>query len=171
MADLLVEIGDKEFEADFLKNDISSITINGKPYKFEVLKRISENILSLSVNNKVYQIEYDLSQNGKSKIYLDGLSFDVGFTDDTRKLLKKFIQQAKAAAGAGAQVKAPMPGMVVKILVEEGQEVEAGQSIVIIEAMKMENALKAPVTGKVTKIACEENKAVEKDALLLEIGS
>jgi len=62
-----------------------------------------------------------------------------------------------------------MPGMVVKILVEPGVEVHKGDSLMIVEAMKMENALKSPIRGKVKSIKVNEGEAVEKDALLMEI--
>jgi biotin carboxyl carrier protein len=61
----------------------------------------------------------------------------------------------------------PMPGKVVKLLVGEGQEVGAGQGVIVVEAMKMENELKSAVAGKVKEIFVEEGQVVESGAKLL----
>ena len=72
----------------------------------------------------------------------------------------------KGSAGK-AMLTSPMPGKVVKLLVNEGQEVEAGQGVIVVEAMKMENELKAAVAGKVKEIFVEEGQVVESGAKLL----
>jgi biotin carboxyl carrier protein len=74
----------------------------------------------------------------------------------------------KAAAGP-ALVKAPMPGKVVRVLVEVDDTVAAGQGLVVMEAMKMENELRAPRTGKVLELMAREGQAVETGALLLTL--
>ena len=68
-------------------------------------------------------------------------------------------------------VVAPMPGMVLRVEVEEGDRVEEGQGIVIVEAMKMENELRALSAGYVTRIHVREGEAVEKDQILVELGA
>lgn len=75
----------------------------------------------------------------------------------------------KAAAGGGT-LKAPMPGLVVRVLVEEGASVVAGQPLVVVEAMKMENQLKATGPGVVTKIHVTPGARVEKGAPLLLVS-
>ena len=72
----------------------------------------------------------------------------------------------KGAAGK-AMVTSPMPGKVVKLLVKEGQEVAAGEGVIVVEAMKMENELKSAVTGKVKEIFVKEGEVVESGAKLL----
>ena len=66
-------------------------------------------------------------------------------------------------------VKAPMPGMVLKILVTPGQQVNKGDALIILEAMKMENLLKAAAAGTVKAIKATEKTAVEKGAILIEM--
>ncbi|MBN2731197.1 MAG: acetyl-CoA carboxylase biotin carboxyl carrier protein subunit, partial [Balneolaceae bacterium] len=76
----------------------------------------------------------------------------------------------KTAADIGeGQLKAPMPGKILEIMVEEGDEVELGDPVAILEAMKMENELKAPVSGVITSITAATNDSLEKNALILEI--
>lgn len=74
-----------------------------------------------------------------------------------------------AAAGEGAIV-SPMPGTVVKLLVNEGDEVKAGQPLLILEAMKMENEITSDRDGKITKVAVAGGQAVAKDEVLVVIG-
>ncbi len=78
---------------------------------------------------------------------------------------------AGAARGAerGGVVKAPMPGLVVRVLVAEGDRVRPGQGLVVLEAMKMENELKAPAEGVVSRIAASQGQAVDKGAVLITI--
>ena len=71
--------------------------------------------------------------------------------------------------GPGA-LRAPRPGMVIKIEVEEGQEISAGQGLVIVEAIKMENELRSPGEARVGRILVEEGTAVEKDQVLMEFS-
>ena len=67
-------------------------------------------------------------------------------------------------------VKAPMPGMVLNILVKEGDEVKKGDALIILEAMKMENILKSPSDGHIKKIAINKGVAVEKNQILIQFS-
>jgi biotin carboxyl carrier protein len=75
--------------------------------------------------------------------------------------------EARRAPAGPLRVAAPMPGRVVKVLVEPGQEVHAGQGLVVMEAMKMENELRAPRPGRVAEVRARERQAVEAGALLV----
>ena len=68
------------------------------------------------------------------------------------------------------EIHAPMPGLVLEINVSEGQEVEKGDPLLILEAMKMENVIKAPGNGIIKKIHVEKGNPVEKNELLVELG-
>lgn len=170
MDDLIITINNNEYTAKFCKNDDSIIYLNDNSYKIELLKQLSSNIFSFSVNNRIIQVELELRDDGPSFINADGFPFEIEITNETKKLLKKFLAQTDGADSKNyALVKAPMPGMVIKILVNEGDSVNKGDKIIIIEAMKMENAITSPINGVVTSIKVSEAKAVEKDALLMEI--
>lgn len=170
MEDLILTINNKEFKAKFDKNDEAAVSINERPFSIELMKEYDNNIFSFAVDQKLVQVEFELSDSDNLIINYEGLSYEVDISNETKKLLEKFLIQSGAAAGGGAgTIKSPMPGMVVKILYMEGMPVSKGDNIIIIEAMKMENAIKAPVTGTVKKIHVSEGNAVEKDALLIEI--
>ena len=76
---------------------------------------------------------------------------------------------APAAAGA-ANVTAPMPGTVLDVKVSVGQAVQAGETVVVLEAMKMENEIPAPVAGTVTGILVQKGATVDTDAVLVILG-
>jgi biotin carboxyl carrier protein len=104
-----------------------------------------------------------------AQVDVDGSAPDVTVTlANVSVPLKLQSARAKVAGRAApppksgpAQVQSPMPGKVVKLLVAPGDEVKAGQGVVVVEAMKMENELKAPRDGKVKAIAVKEGQAVE----------
>ena len=76
----------------------------------------------------------------------------------------------KAAAGAGEKVAAPMPGTIVSVNVSNGQSVKAGDVLVVLEAMKMENEIKAPSDGTITSVVVAKGESVDTGATLVTIG-
>ena len=77
---------------------------------------------------------------------------------------------AKSGPGAGTPVKAPLPGVVTKILVAEGQAVKKGETVLVLEAMKMENSIVCPCDGTVTSIAVKEQDSVTEGQVLMTIA-
>lgn len=102
------------------------------------------------------------------ELHLNGERYDVEVVDERTRAILAMTGQGAIAKGP-RPVRAPMPGLVVRVNVTPGDQVEAGQSIVIIEAMKMENDLKAHRAGVVATIAVESGQAVEIGDLLLTI--
>lgn len=104
---------------------------------------------------------------GQYTLWIDGWRFDAEALDERTRAI-----QALSAASAGpkgpAPVVAPMPGLIVRVQVAVGDTVQAGQGIVVMEAMKMENELRAPATGVVRAIHAVPGKAVEKGTTLVE---
>ena len=80
------------------------------------------------------------------------------------------LMPAKKAADTGKQVLCPMPGLVVSIAVKEGQEVKAGETVAVVEAMKMENVLRAEIDGTVKKISAKPGDSLAVDAVILEFA-
>ncbi len=78
-------------------------------------------------------------------------------------------QAARGAAAGSAQVKSPMPGKVIEVLVVVGQEITAGQGVVVVEAMKMQNQLKSPRDGRVQSIHAKQHELVNAGAVLVTI--
>ncbi len=169
MEKITIQINENEYEATLL-NDAKEIIINGKPKKVELLHKIVENVWSVSIDNIVSIVEFDYEPNGDAKVYIDGFQFDVKIYDPLHLQLKKFLKTKDSEDHSGiTKIKAPMPGLIVKVLCKEGDNVRKGDNIVIIEAMKMENAMKSPVSGTISKIFVKEAEPVEKDFVLIEI--
>jgi len=104
---------------------------------------------------------------GRYRVTLAGALHEVEVSDPLTHLARK----AHGAAAAGARtVTAYMPGRVVAILAAEGEEVQAGQGVVVLEAMKMENEIAPDHPGKLTKIHVEEGQAVETGDPLFDLG-
>jgi len=78
------------------------------------------------------------------------------------------IQKASAKKNQDLTIKSSMPGLVIDVLVEEGQEIKEGDPVMIIEAMKMENVIKSKFDGRISKLHCEKGDAIDKNQLLLE---
>jgi pyruvate carboxylase subunit B len=91
--------------------------------------------------------------------------------DDERTIRLGKLTGAGDRGGAGGKVKAPMPGLVLRVEVEEGDTVAAGAGLVVLEAMKMENEIKAPVAGTVTAVHVDGGQAVEKGMVMVEVSA
>ncbi len=88
--------------------------------------------------------------------------------EDRFDLLLHQLGMDNLGSAAASELKAPMPGMVLKIEVEAGQEVKEGEALVVLEAMKMENVLKSPADVVIKSVAVKEGIAVEKNEILIE---
>lgn len=88
---------------------------------------------------------------------------------DERTSFLRALATREGAGGAGARLTAPMPGLVVRVAAEPGQEVAAGAGLVVLEAMKMENELKSPGAGRVKAVLVSPGQAVDKGQLLIEL--
>ncbi len=99
---------------------------------------------------------------------LNGKSHSVKIQDEYDLLVKKMGLSANVVHKISA-IKAPMPGLVLSILVEPGQEVVHGEPMLILEAMKMENIIKSPGEGKVKRVVVSKGKPVDKGAVLIEM--
>jgi biotin carboxyl carrier protein len=100
-------------------------------------------------------------------LHLNGDRYEVAVVDERTRAIQAMTGQVAVAKGP-RPVLAPMPGLVVRLAVAPGDRVTAGQSVVIIEAMKMENDLKAESDAVVARVAAIPGQAVEKGAVLVE---
>ena len=116
----------------------------------------------------VHGVVGERAARGRWKVSLHGRSHDVEVVDERTMAIRELAGSGASAAGP-TPVVAPMPGLVVKVEVEEGDLVRAGQGIVIVEAMKMENELRASGPGRVSRVRVAKGDAVAKDQVLVEL--
>jgi pyruvate carboxylase subunit B len=105
---------------------------------------------------------------GSWELLVDGRPFEVEALDERARRLRDMTNSMAGASGPKPVV-APMPGLVVKVDVAVGDEVDAGQGVVIVEAMKMENELAAEAPGRVIAVPAVAGQAVEKGQVLVEL--
>lgn len=159
MADFIITIEDSEFEMD--RQDIASLN---------AYTRNDKNLHVLH-DQKSYQVallEEDF-QNKKVTLLVNGNPYKVSIADEYDQLIKQMGLLEKSNQKQ-KDIKAPMPGLIVDILVQEGQAFAKGDSLIILSAMKMENVIAAEGDGVVKRIAVEKNDAVDKGQLLIEIA-
>ncbi len=115
-----------------------------------------------------YKVECEQAPDaeGRAVFRINGVRRSVRILDERAKLLEKMGMSMKPGSASG-NVMAPMPGKVLQVLVKEGDGVEEGQPLVVLEAMKMENVIKAAANGTVSVVEAAQGQAVEKGALLV----
>jgi biotin carboxyl carrier protein len=148
------------------END-EQIEINGEAVTPDVFK-VDERRMHLLLNNKSYNVEI-MGYNEEEKTYsilVNGQRNTVAIKDRFDILLEK-MGMADLAANKVNDIKAPMPGLVLKVLVEVGTEFKKGDAVLILEAMKMENVLKAPADGVVHSIEIKAGDKVEKNQVMI----
>lgn len=122
----------------------------------------------LRMGTKLYKIDNVEYAKQTVRFTVDGHWHEVDVRNEQDLLLDRLGFKRPGEVGEG-KLSAPMPGKILEVLVSEGDEVELGDPVAILEAMKMENELKAPIKGVISSIAVEQGDSLEKDALILEI--
>ncbi|HEX7595989.1 MAG TPA: biotin/lipoyl-containing protein [Gemmatimonadaceae bacterium] len=123
----------------------------------------------VKLGTHVYRVVAEKRQGrGKYTLWVDGYRFEVEALDERTRAIRD-LSAANAAPTGPAPIIAPMPGLIVRVNVSVGDRVEAGQGIVVMESMKMENELRATAAATVWSINVTPGTAVEKGALLVEL--
>ena len=145
-----------------------TVMLNGHAVNADVVK-LDKNKFHVIINHSSYNIELlAKDENAKSQIILvNGQKQSVEIKDKYDDLLKQ-LGMDKLMGNKANLLKAPMPGLVLKVLVTEGQVVKKGDGLLILEAMKMENIIKASSDGIVKKIHIEEKNIVDKNQKMIE---
>lgn len=159
----------KENLAHEVELDKHQIKIDGNPTDIDLVKLL-DNKFHILQNHKSYNLEV-LDADYKLKrfsIKVNNNIYDLNLQNELDALLEKMGMSA-ADGEKMDNVKAPMPGLVLDILVEKGQTIQKGDNLLVLEAMKMENIIKASGSGVVKEIKVNKKDAVEKNQLLIEM--
>lgn len=149
----------------------------------KVKSRIADSILTAEIGQDRIELEILPLKNGEAILRRNGKSYSVIVKRDKSKYWVSLngriytFEDARSEEdfGLGSQaensIAAPMPGKVIKVIVNEGEEVEEGQVVIIVEAMKMEHSLRAPANGRIAKVLCKEGDQVDANVPLVEFES
>lgn len=149
-------------------NDDSTVKVNDQEYQLDFRQLGNGGLVSMLLNNRSYEGAVDQGDEGWS-VLLRGEVYVASVQDERAYRLAKARGELAADTGE-VQIKAPMPGVVVKVPVSVGDTVAQGQTVVILESMKMENELKATRDAVVLEIKVEVGAAVDKNQSLVVIG-
>jgi biotin carboxyl carrier protein len=160
-----ITIGEKTYRVELFRAGTGwRCKLEGKELPVDVISP-QPGLLSILVDGKSYEVRQE-SSAGESIIVVG----HERFTAIVRDPRSYGSRRSRDGGGQGVKkISAPMPGKVVRVLAPAGTEVETGQAVLVIEAMKMQNELKAPKRGKVTRLNVGEGAAVEAGQILAEV--
>lgn len=161
----VASIGEREFLVEII--DENHVLVDGKPYQvdFEPIK--DQPIYSLLVDGHSYEgFVYPAEKAWQVLLY--GRSYPVLVEQEMERRLR-MASGSRVSEKAEIHIKAPMPGLVVAVPIKEGQEVERGQVLILLESMKMQNELRAPRSGAISRLLTQAGERVEQNQTLLSI--
>jgi biotin carboxyl carrier protein len=142
--------------------------LNGNPVEWDLIE-VHENTFHIIQNHKGYNATL-VSFNAEEKkmvLNVNGNDYEISIKDKNDLLLQQLGINLKSSSTIQS-IKAPMPGLIINISVNVGDEVKKGDLLLILEAMKMENAIKSPRDGKIKKVSVQLKQPVEKNQVMLE---
>lgn len=162
-----VQLGEREVVVDL---EPDGVRVDGAlvPAHLEPLPGTPLRQLRIGERSLVFAVES--GERGGWALSWRGERWDAAVVDERTRHIRSLTGEGRQRAGAG-EVKAPMPGLVLRVHVAPGQRVAAGEGLVVLEAMKMENQIKAPAAGVVEAVRVGAGTAVEKGQVLLVLGS
>jgi biotin carboxyl carrier protein len=165
MTEFVVTFGDKKRIVVLSEN--SEVTLGDNKYHYEVVE-LSKDDFVLRIDNRVYEISAKRKDSDQYSVFINGKVIDVVVRTGLQERASSLIEQS-ADFKQKMEVKAPMPGMILKVKKNVGESVQKGESIIILEAMKMENDIKSPFSGSMKEVKVTENTPVEKGTILFTI--
>jgi len=162
----LVKVGDADVEVS-LDADVASV--DGITTVAHVTELEGTPVRMVTIGDEVHRVVARRGPTrGRYTLWLDGFRYEVEALDERTRAIRE-LSGATAGPSGPAPLVAPMPGMIVRVAVQVGDQVQAGQGLVVMEAMKMENELRATSAGTVKAVLAQAGTAVEKGAVLLEL--
>ena len=161
-----VTVGEQKHRVELVRDGKSwRCRLDGREFPLDVIST-QNGVLSLLVEGRSYEVKQESTAQETNVVV--GHSRFRASVRDPRSL--RGARRAESETQGTKRIVAPMPGKVVRILAPVGAEIEAGQGVLVIEAMKMQNELKSPKKGTVKKISVSEGAPVEAGQPLAEVG-
>ena len=122
----------------------------------------------VTVNGVEYEVEIQFD-DGKWEVTIDGKLYEVEIDQGSRRGRWKKRDSNRGGGASSGLISSAIPGKIVSVLVSEGDKVDSGSVVIVLEAMKMQNEIKAGIDGKVEKIMCKPGERIEANVPLMEI--
>ena len=155
----IATINDKQYEVEVVSQ--RQVRVNGKTYDVDFQLVSGQPIFSLLVNGGSYQAHVFPGDEDTLQVLMRGTLYTATIEDEREKRLKVAGGSRTTQTGEFT-LRAPMPGLIVKVPVKEGDAVKKGDVLVILESMKMQNELKSPREGRVTRVQVKTGDSVEQ---------
>jgi biotin carboxyl carrier protein len=166
MNDFIISINSSKFNVQIINEN--ELSFEEEIINYELIE-VSRYSYLLKLNNEVFKLTSEKFNSDLFKVLVDGYHFEITVRTALQEKAFKLLESSSIHQSHHTDVKAPMPGLILKIRKSVGEKVEQGESIIILEAMKMENDLKASASGLIENIFVTEGSAVEKGTTLLSI--
>lgn len=157
-------IDDRVYRVEASKQE-NAVIINGKTLNLDSAA-LGNNRYNVIIDGKSISVEVISNQDKNPQIKINGKLYNPVIKDETDILLERLGLNIKAKKEV-KELKAPMPGLVLDIRVEVGQQIKEGDPLIVLEAMKMENVLKSPSNVTIKSIAVAKGDAIDKNTLLI----
>lgn len=155
-------INNKTFEIEIQRD--GSLLVNDKIIHVDFLN-LDTSLYSLIIDNRSIELAIDES-DGMTELLVNGRLFEAQVLDE-RAL---FLANRRGTLGiSSGEIKSPMPGLIVEVRANVGDVIKEGDTIIILESMKMQNELKAPISGTISEVAIKAGQTVEKSYSLVTI--
>jgi biotin carboxyl carrier protein len=158
-------VNGKKFDIEI--NQDGEVFLNGEKREVDFVS-LGETLYSVITDAESHEVLVDDKPGTEFDVQMRGRLYTVGVLDE-RALLLASRRGSEYSDSGEVSIKAPMPGLVVLVPVAEGDEVEKGQTLVVLESMKMQNELKAPRNGVVQRVGVQPGQSVEQNKVLVTI--
>jgi biotin carboxyl carrier protein len=148
--------------------DEHGVNLDGEQVSATVEAANGSPIRMVTIGDEVHRVVVRRAARGAYTLWLDGYRFEVEALDERARAIRELSGKSAGPSGPAPLI-APMPGLIVRVNAQPGDQVQAGQGLVVMEAMKMENELRAPAAGRVKAVLAGPGTAVEKGAVLVEL--
>lgn len=163
----IARLGERIYNVEIEEIDKSlyRVAVDGNEFLVDG-KRTGHSNYSLIIENRSFEVDVDIAED-EYRILVDGRSYHIHLVDERRVRLGGF--QSGVQPQGRQEVWMPMPGKVIAVLVGEGEKVEKGQGLAIVEAMKMENEVQSPISGEVKEVKVKAGDSLEAGTVLVVV--
>lgn len=165
MSEYIVSINEKKIQLNFISD--SKVIYNGEELDFEILETVN-NVYFLRIAEKIYNFTCTHKNNENLVLFSQSEKIELTVRTSLQEKASELLAQ-KLFHNCHLEVKAPMPGMILKLKKNKGDKVNHGEAVMILEAMKMENEIRSVNKGIIKDVYVKEGAKVEKGVVLFSI--